>query len=332
MKQIFIATAFILSVMLFSCSKEIPRSQLRVKNGLAYQTGSEKPYSGKVASKYKDGEKREQGNYKNGVLDGEFTIWYKNGNIQINGKFLDGKKEGLWTEYYQNGKKHFEGNYQGNIEVAKWTRFDRTGKATLDFDYDGACKPLNKAEFDSLLQKVKETPLEPVAKNEVAVLETNFGKMVIQFFTDKAPNHCSAFKRLVKTGYYNCTSFHRIIKDFMIQGGDIGTRIDPQANFHPSGPGYTLKAEFNDIPHDKGILSMARAQDPNSAGSQFFICLSREHTQHLDGKYTVFGKLIEGMDVLEKIGNFETKMSPIYRQPVLPVHPVIIRKAYMEQR
>ncbi len=177
-------------------------------------------------------------------------------------------------------------------------------------------------------------PLEPVAANEVAVLETNLGKMVVQFFPDKAPQHSSAFKRLVKAGYYTCTTFHRVIKGFMIQGGDLYTRDDdPNNDGNGPGPGYTLPAEFNDTQHDKGILSMARrGDDENSAGSQFFIVLSRENTAHLDGKYTVFGKLIEGIDVLEKIGAIQTTMSPVYQQPVMPVEPVVIEKAYMETR
>jgi len=195
------------------------------------------------------------------------------------------------------------------------------------------CQPMNKEDLQALLQKVKEAPLEPVAENEVAVLETNHGIMVVEFYPDKAPNHSSAFKRLVETGYYTCTQFHRIIEDFMIQGGDITTRLsDPSDAGSNPGPGYNLDAEFNDTPHDKGVLSMARAADPNSAGSQFFICLTREHTRHLDGQYTVFGKLVEGYDVLDKIGAVETKMSPTYGSKVLPVEPIYITNAYMEIR
>jgi len=196
------------------------------------------------------------------------------------------------------------------------------------------CTPIAGAELLDIINTVKQMPLEPVAANEVAVLETNLGKMVVQFFPDKAPQHCSAFKRLVKAGYYTCTTFHRVIKGFMIQGGDLYTRDDdPNNDGNGPGPGYTLPAEFNDIPHDKGILSMARrGDDENSAGSQFFIVLSRESTAHLDGKYTVFGKVIEGIDVLEKIGSVQTTMSPVYQQPVMPVEPVVIQKAYIETR
>jgi peptidyl-prolyl cis-trans isomerase B (cyclophilin B) len=186
------------------------------------------------------------------------------------------------------------------------------------------CKPLSDVEIQQLLEKVKQTPMEPVAANEQAVLETNYGKMVLAFFPDKAPMHCTSFKRLVVSGYYDCTTFHRVIPGFMIQGGDINSKDTIIGNEGTGGPGFSLPAEFNDSRHDKGVLSMARSQDPNSAGSQFFICLGRERTGHLDGQYTVFGKLIEGMDVLEKIGQVQTAEGDA------PVLPVVITKAYMQ--
>jgi len=195
------------------------------------------------------------------------------------------------------------------------------------------CKPLSQSQIQALKDKVQSMPLEPVGENEVAVLETNYGKIVIKFFPDKAPEHCKAFKRLVKAGYYDCTQFHRIIKGFVIQGGDILTRDDNPNNDGTGGPGYTLPAEFNDIPHDKGIVSMARkGNDINSAGSQFFICLSREGTKSLDGQYTVFGKVIEGLDVLDAIANVKTGTLPGRREPSHPLSPVYIEKAYMEVR
>jgi peptidyl-prolyl cis-trans isomerase B (cyclophilin B) len=192
------------------------------------------------------------------------------------------------------------------------------------------CTPLSQEEMDAIIEKANNMPLEPVQGNEHVVFQTNYGKMVVDLFQDKAPEHAKSFKRLVKSGYYDCTKFHRVIKDFMVQGGDIATRDEnPKNDGGGPGPGYTLKAEFNDIPHDKGILSMARSADPNSAGSQFFICLTRERTKHLDGQYTVFGKVVQGIDVLEKIGNVKTVTSPVYGQPVLPAEPVIIEDAYM---
>jgi peptidyl-prolyl cis-trans isomerase B (cyclophilin B) len=139
-------------------------------------------------------------------------------------------------------------------------------------------------------------------RNEVAVIHTNEGDMVIQFWTDAAPNTIENFKKLARQGLYNGTIFHRIVKGFMIQGGDPNSK-DPakEESYGAGGPGYKVKAEFNDHSHDRGVISMAREPDPDSAGSQFFICLAP--VTRLDHQYTTFGKLIKGDDVLEKIGN-----------------------------
>jgi peptidyl-prolyl cis-trans isomerase B (cyclophilin B) len=143
------------------------------------------------------------------------------------------------------------------------------------------------------------------ADDEVAVVKTNMGTMVLEFWADVAPKHVENFKTLAKKGFYDGTAFHRVIKDFMIQGGDPLTKDDAQAARWGTGdPGYKIKAEFNDKKHVRGVLSMARSQDPDSAGSQFFICHGSR--SFLDGKYTAFGKLISGDDVLEKIATTET--------------------------
>jgi peptidyl-prolyl cis-trans isomerase B (cyclophilin B) len=133
-----------------------------------------------------------------------------------------------------------------------------------------------------------------------AVVETTLGEMEIRFFPEKAPNHAHNFIALAKKGFYNGTAFHRVIPGFMIQGGDPESK-DPgnRAAHGTGGPGYTLKAEFNDISHKRGIVSMARSQDPDSAGSQFFICVA--DSPWLDGKYTVFGEVVSGMDVADRI-------------------------------
>jgi peptidyl-prolyl cis-trans isomerase B (cyclophilin B) len=140
------------------------------------------------------------------------------------------------------------------------------------------------------------------AVNEVAVIKTSEGDMVVQFWTDAAPNTIENFKKLAKQGLYNGTIFHRIVKGFMIQGGDPNSK-DPakEDSYGAGGPGYKIKAEFNDHSHERGVISMAREPDPDSAGSQFFICLAP--VTRLDHQYTTFGKLIKGDDVLEKIGN-----------------------------
>jgi peptidyl-prolyl cis-trans isomerase B (cyclophilin B) len=140
------------------------------------------------------------------------------------------------------------------------------------------------------------------SSNEVAVIKTSEGDMVVQFWTDAAPDTIDNFKKLARQDFYKGTIFHRIIKGFMIQGGDPNSKDPTKENsYGEGGPGYQIKAEFNDHPHERGVLSMARASDPDSAGSQFFICLAPIH--RLDHQYTTFGKLIKGEDVLDKIGN-----------------------------
>jgi peptidyl-prolyl cis-trans isomerase B (cyclophilin B) len=141
--------------------------------------------------------------------------------------------------------------------------------------------------------------------SEKAIITTTEGEMTIEFWPDVAPKTVENFKALAGKGFYDGTCFHRVIKDFMIQGGDPLTK-DPakEAMWGTGGPGYTVKAEFNERSHTRGVLSMARSNDPNSAGSQFFIC--HGNPTFLDRQYTTFGKLIKGDDVLEKIGTTPT--------------------------
>ena len=142
-----------------------------------------------------------------------------------------------------------------------------------------------------------------MSNRQIAVIETNFGNIVIQLFPDVAPGHVENFVKLARDGFYDGSTFHRVIPGFMIQGGDPNSKDEDRSNDGQGGPGYTINAEFSDIPHKRGILSMARAQDPNSAGSQFFIVVA--DSNFLDGQYTVFGEVIEGMDVADKIVNVE---------------------------
>jgi len=144
--------------------------------------------------------------------------------------------------------------------------------------------------------------------NEVAVIKTSEGEMIAEFWPDVAPNTVENFKKLARSGFYDGTAFHRIVKGFMIQGGDPLTK-DPakESRYGTGDPGYKIKAEFNDRSHERGVLSMARSSDPDSAGSQFFICLA--NVSRLDHQYTTFGKLIKGDDVLGKIGDAEVTMS-----------------------
>jgi peptidyl-prolyl cis-trans isomerase B (cyclophilin B) len=127
--------------------------------------------------------------------------------------------------------------------------------------------------------------------------------MEIAFFPQKAPNHVQNFIKLAKSGYYNGTIFHRVIPGFMIQGGDPNSRNPDRSMHGTGGPGYKVKAEFNSKPHKRGIVSMARANDPDSAGSQFFICVAE--ATFLDWQYTVFGEVVSGMDVADKVVNMK---------------------------
>jgi peptidyl-prolyl cis-trans isomerase B (cyclophilin B) len=154
-------------------------------------------------------------------------------------------------------------------------------------------------------EKKETTPMNDTNKKEVAVIKTSEGEMVAEFWSDVAPKTVENFKKLAKAGFYDGTAFHRIIKGFMIQGGDPLTKDESkQAAWGTGDPGYKIDAEFNKKSHERGVLSMARSQDPNSAGSQFFICHGAP--KFLDGQYTAFGKLIKGDDVLEKIATTKT--------------------------
>ena len=173
----------------------------------------------------------------------------------------------------------------------------------------------NKTERSEQLSKNKTIEDSDFQKKEVAIIDTEFGEMVIDFFEGNAPKHVESFKTHSRNGYYDKTIFHRVIPGFMIQGGDPNTKGDNNASYGTGGHAakyfgignendsstWTLPAEFNNIKHKVGILSMARANNPNSGGSQFFICAAE--TPHLNGKYTVFGQVIEGLEIIEQIVN-----------------------------
>jgi peptidyl-prolyl cis-trans isomerase B (cyclophilin B) len=160
------------------------------------------------------------------------------------------------------------------------------------------------------LRAADETP----ASKEVAVIKTNFGEMVVAFWPEVAPKTVENFIKLAKDGFYDGTAFHRIIKGFMIQGGDPLSKDPSKEAMWGTGSNgdHYLKAEFNERHHVTGVISMARAQSPDSASCQFFICL--DAAPHLDGKYTAFGHLIKGEDVLKKIG--DTPVSGPGNRPV----------------
>lgn len=172
-------------------------------------------------------------------------------------------------------------------------------------------KKIEESKEESAPEKLaqdtkKPEPAKPVKKpdkmvgdKEVGVLETNFGTIVIRFYPDLAPKTVARIKELIKQGFYDGLTFHRIVPDFCIQGGDpTGTGR--------GGTGQNLPAEFTQTPFEDGSVGMARAQDPNSGDCQFFITLSRnDSVANLDNKYTLFGKVIEGLDIAHKIEKVE---------------------------
>lgn len=168
-------------------------------------------------------------------------------------------------------------------------------------------------------------PFAPTPKegDEVAVLETSEGQIVLAFFPDKAPNHVKNFKELAGKGFYDGTRFHRVIPGFMIQGGDPNSRdLEASDRWGTGDPGYKIDAEFNDTKHTRGVLSMARSSNPNSAGSQFFIM--HKDSPHLDGQYSAFGIVVKGMDVVDKIVAKPTTGS---NGSAVPASAAVIEKA-----
>ena len=158
-------------------------------------------------------------------------------------------------------------------------------------------------------------------ETEVAVISTNYGDMVVEFYPDVAPMHVESFVALANEQYFDGTTFHRVIPDFVIQGGDPNSKLENRSLHGTGGRAgkffgigdendqntWLIPAEFNDIPHTKGILSMARTNDPNSASSQFFVC--HGDPSFLDNNYTVFGKVIQGLEVIDSIANVEKDMN-----------------------
>jgi peptidyl-prolyl cis-trans isomerase B (cyclophilin B) len=159
---------------------------------------------------------------------------------------------------------------------------------------------------------------------EVAVLDTTMGKIVLEFFPNAAPKHVNNFKQLAKSGFYNGTKFHRVIPGFMIQGGDPNSKDADRSNDGTGNSGTKVPAEFTSISHKRGILSMARSSDPNSASCQFFIVV--KDSTFLDQQYSVFGRVIQGMDVADKIVNVKRDDRDN------PLNPVTITKVTIEPR
>ena len=175
---------------------------------------------------------------------------------------------------------------------------------------------LNKTNQSNKSEKSTDSKtISNSSKEDYAIISTSYGDMTVQFFEGAAPKHVESFKEHVNNGFYNGTIFHRVIPGFMIQGGDPNTKGENKASYGTGGHAakyygigneedsktWNLPAEFNNIKHSRGILSMARSNDPNSGGSQFFICAAS--VPHLNGKYTVFGQVVEGDEIIDQIIN-----------------------------
>lgn len=166
---------------------------------------------------------------------------------------------------------------------------------------------------------------------EVAISRTSLGNIVIEFFEDMAPGHVANFKNLANDGFYDGTCFHRVIPNFMIQGGDPLTRDDDQQNaWGTGGPRHQIEAEFNELDHVPGTLSMARSQSPDSAGSQFFICVAK--APQLNGQYTNFGMTLEGLEVAREIVDVERNQSdrPLERVDLMSVK-IVPKSEYQKE-
>jgi dolichyl-diphosphooligosaccharide--protein glycosyltransferase len=162
--------------------------------------------------------------------------------------------------------------------------------------------------------------VEPIPSDQYATLQTNYGNITLQLFPDIAPKTVENFQKLIDSGFYDGIKFHRIIPDFVIQAGDPNTKTEDKSTWGFGGPGYTIQAELSDLKHVRGVISMAHPGDPNKAGSQFFIVV--KNAPHLDGKYSIFGKVVEGMDVVDAI------VSQPRDSRDVPLEEIVIEKAY----
>ena len=220
--------------------------------------------------------------------------------------------EGRFAHHNQEQQNQAQNNQETSSKPL--TSYSKSGKSAY-------FKTLTLAEIDALLEKVKAAPLVGVADDEVGIIETELGRIVLGFYPDVAPQHCQAFKRLANAGFYDGTTFHRVVPSFIIQGGDILSRDADSSNDGTGTAGFRLPAEFSSLQHDRGTLSMARLpSDVNSAGSQFFICVAP--SWQLNGQYTIFGRVLEGMDVVDQI----VATSGTNTQKQNPDNPVVMKK------
>jgi peptidyl-prolyl cis-trans isomerase B (cyclophilin B) len=260
-------------------------------------------------------------------------IYYKRANDEAScfrylakypeGKYVEQTKDKLEQLTFERAKESVFAvtDYINTYPNGKY----RDDKVIIDGEDELAklTEALDSTQINEVLATVEATPAVPVEKNEYALIETRFGTMKMKFLPEKAPNHCANFKRLATSGYYDGVKFHRVIPGFMIQGGDINSRDGNRATDGMGGPGYTIDQEFNDVSHTTGIVSMARTPDPNSAGSQFFICDGSP--TFLDNQYTVFGEIVEGKSIIAQIANVQRDANDN------PLEPIFMRVTIIKE-
>jgi peptidyl-prolyl cis-trans isomerase B (cyclophilin B) len=228
------------------------------------------------------------------------------------------------------GPKIVERGAGGNVTFVAGTKIERTitidlaritpnlkknGVTRVRFEWSGI---KGAAAVVSIAPDLKDVMMAQLDLRQTRVLlVTNYGDMLVKFFPDKAPKHVRNFIKLSKDGFYDGTQFHRIIKGFMVQGGCPNTKKGAKGQPGTGDPGYKVDAEFNDTRHVKGVLSMARGSDHNSAGCQFFVV--HNTSPHLDGNYTAFGELVSGHDTLDRIAELPVG-GPQGSTPKSPVH------------
>ncbi len=262
-----------------------------------------------ILKTYPSGEKQEVARYE--WKGGERHIvsrtgYHSNGAVS----FKETYQEGSVTSYrswWPSGQLRVVREYEGGAIVSE-----------VSYDSDGI-RCLTGTEIELIRSGLEEYPGEPATPEDTVVMETSAGTIKLRLFTDVAPGHSNNFKRLANFGYYDSTTFHRVVPGFVIQGGDILSRDTQRANDGTGDPGYKISAEFNPRPHRKGTLALARQRDPNSAGSQFYIALRR--LPQLDNQYTVFGEVIDGIAIVDSMAaaSTDSRGNPVQPQRILRV-------------
>jgi cyclophilin family peptidyl-prolyl cis-trans isomerase len=212
---------------------------------------------------------------------------------------------------------------QNSGEAADSTRTDTTATSATETTTSATVETTSSAEPAAQEKSMSQY------ENKVAELHTSAGEIDIRFYPDVAPNHVKNFIDLAEKGFYNGTKFHRVIPGFMIQGGDPNTKAGDPSMWGTGGSGTNVKAEFNSVPHTRGIVSMARSGHPDSASSQFFIMVADYPS--LNGQYSVFGRVTKGMDVADKIVSADKGAND---RPINPttIDKIVIRDARDDEK